>query len=54
MVYHHIGLTKDASILCTITITWGKDLYNNLPMRVGKLLDIFHRKLRVFPNISFS
>ena len=32
MGYHHIRLSKNASNLCTIIISWGKYHYKYLPM----------------------
>ena len=40
MGYYHIGLSKNASNLCTIIIPWGKYCYKRLPMGVADSPDI--------------
>jgi Reverse transcriptase (RNA-dependent DNA polymerase) len=43
MGYYHIGLTPYASTLCTVVLTWGKDL--RLSMGLCNSPDIFQEKM---------
>ena len=45
MGYYHIRLSKNASNLCTIILTWGKYWYKCLPMGVAISTDLFHQKM---------
>ena len=45
MGYYHIGLSKNASNLCMITLPWGGYCYKRLPMGVANSPDIFQQNM---------
>ena len=45
MVYYHIRISKNASILSTIILPWGKYRYKYLPMGVTNSPEIFQQKM---------
>jgi hypothetical protein len=45
MGYYHIGLTPNASSLCTAVPPWGKYEYLRLPMGICNSPDIFQEKM---------
>ena len=51
---YHIGLSEEASNLCTIIIPWVKHKYKRLPMGVCNPPDIFQEKMNeMFRGIGF-
>ena len=45
MAYYHIGLSENASNLCTIILPWGKYCYNRLPMGAANSPEKFQQKM---------
>ena len=54
MGYYHIQLSKNASTLCEIILSWEKYCYKRLPMGVSNSLYIFQQKLNdLFHRFEF-
>ena len=54
MGYYHIRLSKEASNLCTIILTWGRYKYKRQTMGVCNSPDIFQEKMNeMFRGIEF-
>ena len=54
MGYYHIGISKNASNLCTIILPWGKYCYKRLPMGVADSPDISQQNMNdLFHGFKF-
>ena len=54
IVYYHILISRNASNLCTIILTWAKYRYKHLPTGVANFPDIFQQKMNdLFHGFEF-
>ena len=54
MGYCHIQLSKEASRICTIILTWGKYQYRHLTMEVSNSPELFEEKMNeMFRGFEF-